>query len=84
MKKIFTTLSLLFIVGIVSAQFRIYTPELVSPIGNVLNEDPGALLDWNAVTGSTTTIIYQVRLDDNPDFTNPIIDETTEYSSYRC
>lgn len=84
MKKIFTTLSLLFIVGIVSAQFRIYTPEIVSPIGGVLNEDPGALLDWNAVTGSTNTITYQVRLNDSPDFTDPIIDEITEYTSYKC
>ncbi len=80
MKRIFTAV-LLSLFGIISlsAQVRIYTPELSLPANGSINQVPDALLDWNAVTGGGTGIIqYEIQLADNPDLTNPQV-FTTEF-----
>ncbi|MCF8235033.1 MAG: T9SS type A sorting domain-containing protein [Bacteroidales bacterium] len=85
MKRTLSLISLILISTLMFAQERIYTPELVSPIDGVTFQDPGVTLDWNAVTGNTDDIRYEVRLDTDPAFPAPIIHEAgLVYSSYTC
>ena len=79
MKRVLATVLSLTLAGILSlsAQVRIYTPELISPADGAINQVPNVTLDWNAVTGGNTGIInYEVQLDTDPTFPDPIIFQT--------
>lgn len=79
MKKIFMTILLTSLIGSVTltAQLRIYTPELNLPANGALDQMPNVLLNWKAVTGGNTGIIrYEIWMDYNPAFTNPVTFET--------
>lgn len=81
MKKILTTAIFFTIIGLLSitAQTRIYTPQLVKPVDLAIAQSPNAVLDWTAVTGGNTGIItYELRVDTDPAFPNPMI-FTTEF-----
>ncbi len=84
MKRIFTITLLLLISGLLSAQLRIYTPELVSPIGNADNQEPGVTLDWKPVTGDSLEIKYEVLAGTDPSFADSVIHIFTTYSAYTC
>ena len=81
MKRIFTAFILLLISGFILAQNRIYTPELVAPENGEMHQNPNVTLNWNAVAG-TSPVHYQVRLDRDPNFSDPFM-SITEFSSYK-
>ena len=79
MKRIFLTTLLLSLAGLLSlsAQERVYTPELSLPENGAVDQMPDVLLDWNAVTGGNTGIIkYDVQMDTDPALSNPVNFET--------
>lgn len=79
MKRIiFTTLLIILAAFIsVTAQVRIYTPELSFPVNNAVDQMPDVVLDWNAVTGGNTGVIkYDIQLDTDPAFGSPQIFQT--------
>jgi hypothetical protein len=81
MKRIFTTTLLIGLFGLLNltAQERIYTPELSLPENGAVDQMPDVVLDWDAVTGGNTGIIqYDIQLDSDPAFPNPI-NFTTEF-----
>ncbi len=71
MKKIFLPVFILLMISsALSAQVRVYAPELKAPVDGAIEQSPDALLDWNAVTGEGIEILYEVQLAENPEFTN--------------
>lgn len=79
MKRILTTILLTSLFGMFSltAQERIYTPELSLPANGAIDQMPDVVLDWNAVTGGNTGIIkYEIQLDTEPGFPDPVLFET--------
>ncbi len=75
MKRIFTTILLIGLIGLfnLSAQERIYIPELNLPENGAVDQMPDVVLDWDAVTGGNTGIIqYDIQLDSDPAFPNAI------------
>jgi len=79
MKNIFTSLVLIltFFSFCLTAQVRIYTPEMESPADSAIGLPPDAILSWYAVTGGGTGIIeYDIQLDTDPGFPSPVIFHT--------
>jgi len=58
--------------GIIAQQTKIYTPTLVSPSDNAIDQMPDVFLDWTAVSGGFG-LYYEVQLDTNSSFISPII-----------
>jgi hypothetical protein len=86
MKRIFITTLLISLIGILNltAQERIYTPELNIPANGAVDQMPDVVLDWNAVTGGNTGIIkYDIQLDTDPGFTNPANFQTEFLTAYK-
>lgn len=84
MKKIFLSVTILFMLSLVSfAQSRIYTPELFAPADLAIEQTPDVLLDWLAVTGEGTEILYDVQLSDNIEFNNAILFTGVNVTSLR-
>ncbi len=82
MKKIFTAITFILLSGFVFAQVRIYTPEQVAPENGETGQNPNVYVNWNAVTGGTLDITYEMWLDIDPDFPNPL-DINTSFSAYQ-
>ena len=79
MKKILASILLISLIGSLhlTAQVRIYTPELNTPVDGAIDQMPDVLLNWKAVTGGNTGIIqYEAWLDTDPEFSNPTGFET--------
>lgn len=55
-----------------SAQLRIYTPTMKAPANGAVGQMPNALLNWNAVTGQGTEILYEVQLAMLEDFSDAV------------
>jgi photosystem II stability/assembly factor-like uncharacterized protein len=86
MKRIFTTTLLISLIGLLNltAQERIYTPELNLPANGAVDQMPDVVLDWNAVTGGNTGIInYDIQLDTDPAFSSPENFQTEFLSAYQ-
>jgi photosystem II stability/assembly factor-like uncharacterized protein len=83
MKNIYTFITGLFLIFSlsISAQNRIYAPDLRSPENGESGISPDALLDWDAVTGITNDITYEVQIDYTEDFTNPVTFPRTNVTS---
>ncbi len=83
MKNIYTFITGLFLIFSLSlsAQNRIYAPDLRSPENGETGIAPDALLDWDAVTGITNDITYEVQIDLSEDFTNPVTFPRTSVTS---
>jgi photosystem II stability/assembly factor-like uncharacterized protein len=74
MKRILIATLLISLIGLlnITAQERIYIPELSLPANGAVDQMPDVVLDWNAVTGGNTGYIeYDVQLDTDPAFSNP-------------
>lgn len=82
MKKLLSTLLFLFVVAIISlsAQNRVYAPTLIEPADGDDNQMPNVTLDWAAVAGTGGIVEYELQLDINPDFTDPVIFGWSEFS----
>lgn len=86
MKRIFITTLFISLIGLLNltAQERIYTPELSLPANGAVNQMPDVVLDWEAVTGGNTGIIlYDIQLDTDPAFPNPVNFQTELLSAYK-
>jgi photosystem II stability/assembly factor-like uncharacterized protein len=86
MKRIYITTLLISLIGLLNltAQERIYTPELSLPLNGAVDQMPDVVLDWNAVTGGNTGIIvYDIQLDTDPGFANPVYFQTEFVTAYK-
>ena len=86
MKRLFITTLFISLVGLLNliAQERIYTPELNLPANSAVDQMPDVVLDWHAVTGGNTGIIeYDIQLDTDPAFPNPVNFETEFLSAVK-
>ncbi|MDG1135514.1 MAG: T9SS type A sorting domain-containing protein [Bacteroidales bacterium] len=83
MKNIYSILSLSLVLISVSVfgQSKIYAPNLRSPENMEIDQMPNVLLDWDAVTGVSPVILYELQLDDNMDFTNPFTFNPTDLTA---
>jgi hypothetical protein len=83
MKNIYSIFSLflLLISVTVVGQTKIYAPNLIAPENLETNQMPDAVLDWDAVTGITLDITYEVQLANNLDFTGAITFDRTDVTA---
>ena len=83
MKNIYSiTISLLLLMSLsVFGQVRVYTPTLNEPENGALDQVPDVLLNWNAVTGDSLVILYEVQLSFTEDFADPITFPQTDLTS---
>lgn len=82
MKKIYLILILTLFVGVsVFAQTRIYPPALRAPENNSNEQYPSVILDWDAVTGQTGDITYEVQLATQPDFSDAVTFPRTDLTA---
>ena len=74
MKKLLSTCILLFVIAIFSlnAQTRVYPPTLSEPENEAIQQMPDVTLNWRPVTGVHGVVYYDVELDTDPDFSDPI------------
>ena len=88
MKNIYSILSLSLLLFSISVfgQSRIYAPNLRAPEDLEIDQMPDVVLDWDAVTGISLDITYEVQIATNPEFTDaitfPRTDVTAESMSY--
>ncbi|MGE4541875.1 MAG: hypothetical protein AB7D35_11490, partial [Bacteroidales bacterium] len=83
MKRFLSVLTIVLIFGLqLSAQQRIYTPEMKAPANGAIDQMPNALLDWNAVTGQGTEVVYEVQLSQDETFNNPVSFPQTSVTAY--
>ncbi len=74
MKNIYTIITgifLLFAINVIG-QTRIYTPDLNAPENGETGIFPDVILDWDAVTGGSTDITYELQLDVTDDFSTAV------------
>lgn len=85
MKNIYSiTITFLLLLSISAfGQERIYSPALSAPENGELDQAPDVLLDWNAVTGDTLVIRYEVQLSRSEDFADPVTYPLTDVTSYQ-
>ncbi len=83
MKNIYTVVIGLFLALSlnVAAQSRVYAPDLRSPDNGDTGVTPDVLLDWDAVTGGSTDITYELQLDVTNDFANAITFPKTDFTA---
>jgi hypothetical protein len=75
MKKYYIIIAFL-IAGLYSfAETTLYTPVLVAPIENAINQMPNVLLNWDPVSGNIG-LRYEVQVDTASSFSNPIVLQT--------
>ncbi len=85
MKKLYSFLVLVFVFATlsISAQKYIYTPALSAPSDGAIDQVPNVVLDWDAVTGGSSDITYEVKLDIDSTFSDPVT-FTTNTTSVTC
>jgi len=71
MKKIFTTLVIVFLGVYLFASTNVYAPALQTPTDSAENQMPNVLLNWQAVVGGFG-LTYLVHIDTDVQFANPI------------
>ncbi len=83
MKRLFSIFSLIILFSSASlySQERIYAPSLFLPEDTEVGVAPNVILDWNAVTGGTLDITYELQLADNADFNDATTFPKTDLTS---
>lgn len=83
MKHLYSIISLLLIFISVSlfSQDRVYAPSLSFPENGETGLAPNVILDWDAVTGQTLEVLYELQLANNADFTDAITFAKTDITS---
>jgi hypothetical protein len=69
MKKIFLTLTLVFLVFKLFAATNMYAPTLTAPTNGAINQMPDVFLNWDAVPGAWS---YKIEVSTDSLFTNPL------------
>ncbi len=79
MKNILTLSTLLFLLFSTNlfGETRIYPPNLRAPLNGEQGQAPDVLLNWDAVTGESLNITYELQLSDNASFTDAVTFERT-------
>jgi photosystem II stability/assembly factor-like uncharacterized protein len=83
MKNIYTILTtsiLLFSVALFG-QTRIQAPNLRAPANEEAGQNPNVILDWDAVTGQTLNITYEVQIATKEDFSDVFTFPRTDLSA---
>jgi hypothetical protein len=83
MKKLLSTLLFLFVIAILSlsAQSRVYPPNLLTPENEDDGQMPDVVLNWAAVGGSGGIVEYEVQIDTNASFDNPVTFPKTDLTA---
>lgn len=83
MKRYLFVSIIVFIFGLqLTAQERIYTPTMKAPENEAIDQMPNALLDWDAVAGQGTEVLYDVQLSEDESFDNPVSFPSTNVTAY--
>ena len=84
MKNIYSLIIVLVSLVSIQAwgQSRIYPPNLRSPENGEAGLSPSVILDWDAVTGQTNDITYELQVATKPDFSDAITFPRTELTAY--
>lgn len=74
MRNLYSILSLIMILFTVSVfgQDRVYAPSLNLPENGEVEQAPNVILDWNAVTGGTLEVLYELQVATQADFSDAI------------
>ncbi len=82
MKKLLSTLLFLFVVAIISlsAQNRVYAPVLVEPEDGDDGQMPDVTLNWAAVAGTGGIVEYELQVDIDAAFPDPVIFPWSEFT----
>lgn len=82
MKKLLSTLLFLFVVAIISlsAQNRVYAPVLVEPGDGDDGQMPDVTLNWAAVAGTGGIVEYELQVDLDAAFPDPVIFPWSEFT----
>lgn len=85
MKHLYSIFSviLIFISVSLQSQDRVYAPSLTFPEDAEVGLAPDVTLDWNAVTGETLEVTYELQLSETVDFTNAITFPITNITSHK-
>lgn len=72
MRNLYSILSLIMILitASVFGQDRVYAPSLSLPENGEVELAPNVILDWNAVTGETLEVLYELQLATQSDFSD--------------
>ncbi len=83
MKSIYSILSLFFVLITVSVfgQVKIYAPSLKAPADVAVGQMPDVVLDWDAVTGTSLEIYYELELANNAEFENSEVFPLTDLTA---
>ncbi len=86
MKNILTlsTFLLLLFSNAVFGDVNIYPPNLRSPLNEELGQPPDVVLNWDAVTGETLNITYELQLATNPDFSDALVFDKTDLTAVQA
>ena len=84
MKNLYSIISLFMLFTTVSlySQDRVYAPNLTFPEDSETGLSPNVTLDWDAVTGETLTVLYELQISTNGDFNNAVTFPKTETTAY--
>jgi len=82
MKK-FYSLSIIVLLfnSLIIGQTRIYAPTLKAPENSAVSVNPNVTLDWDAVTGQSTNITYEVQLATQSDFSDAVTFPRTDVTA---
>jgi len=85
MKHLYSIFSviLIFISVSLHSQDRVYAPSLTFPEDAEVGLAPDVTLDWNAVTGETLEVRYELQLSESADFTNAFTFPITNITSQK-
>ncbi len=83
MKNLYYIISLFMLLTSVSlySQDRVYAPNLTFPEDSETGLSPDVTLDWNAVTGETLTVLYELQLSNTSDFVDAVTFPKTEVTA---
>jgi hypothetical protein len=83
MKHLYSIISLFFILISFSlqSQERVSSPSLTFPEDAETGLAPNVNLDWNAVTGGTLVVLYELQIATNADFSDAVTFPKTEITS---
>lgn len=83
MKNLYSIIGLFMLLTSVSlyGQNRVYAPSLTLPENSETGLSPNLVLDWDAVTGETLTILYELQLSTNSEFIDAVTFPKTDITA---
>ncbi len=83
MKNILTLSTLLFLLFSTAlfAETNVYPPALRAPLNGEPGQVPDVNMDWDAVTGETLNITYELQLATNADFSDATVFDRTDLTA---